>query len=105
MNASEYLRSLVGTTIPTLMGRSNTVLRVETDRVIVGTERSPTGQPVPIADVQAAIDLLERDGEVVIDVETVGYRSAFIGAVLATLPGAVVLSTSPPRVALRSTAR
>jgi hypothetical protein len=105
MNASEYLRSLVGTTIPTVTGKPNTVLKVEAARVIVGTEKSPTGQPVPIADVQAAMDLLERDGEVVIDVETVGYRSAFIGAVLATLPGAVVLSTSPPRVASRNTVR
>jgi hypothetical protein len=105
MDASEYLRSLVGRTIPTLTGRPNTVLNVEGADVIVGTQRSPTGQPVPIPDVQAAMDLLERDGEVVIDVETVGYRSAFIGAVLATLPGAVVLSTSPPRVALRNTAR
>jgi hypothetical protein len=31
--------------------------------------------------------MLARDGEVVIDVETVGYRSAFHGAVLATLLG------------------
>jgi hypothetical protein len=36
-----------------------------------------------------------------LDVETVGHRSAFIGAVLATLPGANVLPTSPPRIVLR----
>jgi hypothetical protein len=100
MDASEYLSSLVGRTITTLMGRPNTVLSVESDRVLVGTRRSPRGKPVPIADVQAAMDLLERNGEVVIDVETVGYRSAFIGAVLASLPGATT-SASPRAVRRR----
>jgi hypothetical protein len=99
MDASEYLRSLVGTTIPTLTGTPNNVLRVEAGRVIVGTGRSPKGQPVPIADVQAAMDLLERDGEVVIDVATVGYRSAFIGAVLASLPGTT--TSANPRTVKR----
>jgi hypothetical protein len=47
------------------------------------------------------MDMLEADGEVTIDVETVGYRSAFIGAVLLTIPGARALSTSPLRIALR----
>src|SRR4051812_48135760 len=88
MDASEYLRSLVGTTILTLTGKPNTVLRVEGAHVLVATQKSATGRPVPIADVQAAMDVLERDGEVVIDVETVGYRSAFVGAVLGSLPGA-----------------
>ena len=99
MNASDYLHSLVGTTILTLTGKPNMVLRVHVDRVIVRTERSPKGQPVPIADVQAAMDVLERDGEVVIDVKTVGYRSAFIGAVLASLPGAT--TSSRPSVVKR----
>jgi hypothetical protein len=54
---------------------------------------------VPIAQVQAAIDMLERTGELRSDVKTVGYRSAFIGAVLATLPDAVV-ATKPRRVRL-----
>lgn len=65
--------------------------------MIVGTERSPKGRPVSIADVQAAMELLEQDGEVMIDVETVGHRSAFIGAVLASLPGATTSGrTTPP---------
>jgi hypothetical protein len=59
MDASERLRSLVGTTIPTVTGKPNTVLGVEADRVIVRTERSPKERPVSIADVQAAMDLLE----------------------------------------------
>jgi hypothetical protein len=85
-DARSHLASLVGQEIKTLTGRSNRVLRIEGDDVVVATARSPNGQPVPIAWVQNALDLLERDGEVVIDVETVGYRSAFIGAVSATLP-------------------
>ena len=62
--------------------------------VIVGTDKSPTGKRVPIAEIQAAMDSLEQRGELEISVQTVGYRSAFIGAVLATVPGAIV-STRP----------
>lgn len=96
------MESLVGQTVPTIAGRPNTILAVDGENVIVATARSPNGQPVPIAWVQQAMDMLARDGEVTIDVETVGYRSAFIGAVLATLPGASVLPTSPPRLTLRA---
>jgi len=74
-------------------------------RPLAATAKSPRGKPVPIADVQAAMDMLASSVEIAIDVPTVGYRSAFIGAVLATLPGATVLPTSPPRVTLRSDVR
>jgi hypothetical protein len=97
VDAREHLASLVGQEIKTLTGRSNRVLGIEGDDVIVATARSPRGKPVPVAWVQNAIDLLERNREVVIDVETVGYRSAFIGAVLATLPGTRT-ALAPPRV-------
>jgi hypothetical protein len=53
----------------------------------VGTAKSPQGQWVNITDVQAARDTLRRRGHVAISVKEVGYRSAFIGAVLSTLPG------------------
>jgi hypothetical protein len=100
MDARQHLRGLVGQTIHTIARRRpNRVLAIRGDDVIVGTQKSPSGEPVPIADVQAAIDVLERNGEVRIDVKTVGHRSAFVGAVLATLPGAVVL-TDPGRVKL-----
>jgi hypothetical protein len=42
---------------------------------------------VPIRWVQDALDRLATDGEVEISVESVGYRSAFIGAVLSALEG------------------
>lgn len=98
-SARDHLQSLVGEEIRTVTGRSNSVLAVEDDVVIVGTSKPPNGQPVPLRWVQDAMDMLDRDGEVTIDVETVGYRSAFVGAVLSTLPGIVVLPTSPPRIA------
>ena len=101
MNARVHLQSLVGMEIKTVTGRSNRVLRIEGDEVIVATSRSPAGKAVPIKWVQDAMDMLASDGEVTIDVETVGYRSAFIGAVLLTIPGATVLGTSPPRIVLR----
>lgn len=98
MNARSYLASLVGEDVRTLSGRINRVLAIDEENVIVGTDRSPSGKRVSIAWVQSAMDQLERDGELTIDVATVGYRSAFIGAVLSTLPGAVALPTSPPRI-------
>ena len=51
----------------------------------MATTRSPAGQLVPIKWVQDALDRLAADGEVEISVESVGYRSAFIGAVLSSL--------------------
>jgi predicted RNA-binding protein with PUA-like domain len=99
VDARSHLASLVGRTIQTLSGAPNTVLRLEGDDVIVATRRSPQGQPVPIAWVQAALDRLARDGEVEISVASVGFRSAFVGAALAALPGART-AQNPPRVLL-----
>ena len=96
-DARQYLESLVGQTILTLTGKPNFILEVRGTDVIVGTAKSPKGQPVPIRWVQDAMDQLERGRELEINVQTVGYRSAFIGAVLATLPG-VVGCTRPRRV-------
>ena len=90
-NARAFLTGLVGKRLTTI-GRPqpNCILRIEGDVVIVATSRSPKGQPVPITWLQDAIDILERDGEVGINLSTVGHRSAFVGAVLRELPGAEV---------------
>lgn len=96
------IASLVGNTIPTLTGRPNRVLRIEGDHVIVGTSRSPHGQPVQISTVQSAIDQLYSMGNIAVTVETVGYRSAFIGAVLRQLPG-VRYTTNPREVWISGT--
>jgi hypothetical protein len=50
--ARALLKSLVGQQIQTITGRPNSVLGIQGDNVIVGTGRSPTGQPVPIKWVQ-----------------------------------------------------
>ena len=84
-DARRVLEGLVGKEIRTLTGRANTVLAVEGDSVRVATTRSPAGQLVPIRWVQDALDRLATDGEVEISVKSVGYRSAFIGAVLSAL--------------------
>src|SRR3712207_3211078 len=81
-DARQILEALIGETIHTLTGRPNTVLALEGDAVRVATTRSPQGALVPITWVQAALDRLASDGEVAISVESVGYRSAFVGAVL-----------------------
>ena len=99
-DARSLLESLVGQQITTLTGRPNTVLNLADADVLVSTDRSPDGTPVPIADVQSAIDNLLEAGEVEVHPRSLGYRSSFVCAVLLTLPGVVALSTSPPRIRL-----
>lgn len=96
-DAREVLLGLVDQPLATLGGRTNRIIAVHRTEVIVSTERSPEGRRVPIADVQDALELLMRDGEVTITPEVVGYRSAFVGAVLRTLPGTTT-AINPPRV-------
>src|ERR1700733_7505888 len=99
-DAREFLRSLLGKRLKTVTGRDNRIVGVEGDTVRVSTTRSPGGQDVPVAWVQDAIDRIEREREIEISVGSVGYRSAFIGAVLKELPAAQVIRSSPPRIRL-----
>jgi hypothetical protein len=92
--ARALLELLVGQPISTVTGRPNTVLRVEGDNVVVATNRSPTGQPVPIEWVQSGLDQLLERGEIEVSVPSLGHRSSFVGAVLLTLPGAVLIRTT-----------
>jgi hypothetical protein len=98
--ARTLLESLVGQPISTVTGRPNTVLRVEGDSVVVATSRSPTGQPVPIEWVQSGLEQLLETGEIEVSVPSLGHRSSFVGAVLLTLPDAVLVRTTPPRIRL-----
>jgi hypothetical protein len=97
--AGEVLRSLIGEEIPTITGKPNTVLAVQGRIALVGTGRSPQGQSVEISEVQLGMDKLRANGSVRIAVEELGHRSAFVGAVLSTLPGARVTG-SPATVFL-----
>lgn len=99
IDARQHLSLLVGKEIPTMTGKPNRVLEVRGANVVVGTTKSPEGQPVPIEWVQAAIDRLLDERELEINPQSVGYRSAFVGAVLLTLPG-VEGATNPRRVRL-----
>lgn len=97
----EVLQSLVGRTIQTATGAPNTVLGLTNGGVLVGTTRTPSGARVPIEWVQHGLDLLRRDGDVAIDTETLEHRSAFVAAVLLTLPGTRIEgSAAPPHVVL-----
>ncbi len=99
--AEAVLHDLIGQELHTLLGSSNTIEEVRGGYAKVVTGRSPDGQPVPVAEVQAALDQLRRDGSVICQPEYVGHRSAFIGAVLRTLPGTAV-RLKPPTVSLTS---
>jgi hypothetical protein len=75
-----FLESLAGRRLRTVTGRENWVLGCDAEAVRVWTARSPSGQAVPIMWVQEALDRLERYREIEISVQSVGYRSAYIGA-------------------------
>jgi hypothetical protein len=96
---STHLAGLVGRTLPTMTGKPNKIVRLDGGVVWVGTDTSPDGQPVDIAEVQDAANALYAKGELRIDVPTVGHRSAFVGAVLSTLSGTSIL-LNPRRIVL-----
>lgn len=102
-DARTLAAGLVGRTVTTVSGRTNVVLAIDGDDVIVGTERTPEGARVPLAMIEAGIDALSRDGTVTVDVETLGHRSAFVAAMLLTLPDTTLEPTTPPRILLAST--
>jgi hypothetical protein len=100
-SARQLLESLVGETVFTVTRRQpNRILRLEHDQVVVATQKSPGGMKVPIQMVQDGLDQLNRSGHIRVDVQTLGHRSAFVGAVLSRLPN-VEIETNPQRIRLR----
>jgi Family of unknown function (DUF6884) len=96
---------LIGRPLLTVTGRENRILEVDAAGVLVATGRSPTGQWVRISSIDKAVERIEREREIEGSVQSLGYRSAFIGAVLRELPGAEVLrGKSPPRIRLNAKA-
>lgn len=98
--AADLVRRLIGVELRTLTGNQNRILGVTPGDALVATDRSPAGSPVPITELQDALDLLIKNGFVVINPENVGFRSSFIGAVLRTIPG-VQVEKSPRNLTLR----
>jgi hypothetical protein len=101
-DARSYLQGLVGQTILTTTGKPNTIIAVRGDDVFVRTENTANpsvGEPVPIQWVQDAGDTLYDKRTIGTNTTEATHCSAFIGAVLSTLPGAVGLRR-PTRVEL-----
>jgi hypothetical protein len=88
LDARALLADLIGQPLWTISGRPNEILELRDRDVVVATDRSPAGKSLPVASVQQALDRIQVTGELLIDPLSVGYRSAFIGAVLRTLPNA-----------------
>jgi len=84
-----------------ITGKPNTIVAVRGDDVFVRTDRTqdPAGERVPVRWVQDAADTLFANGRIGINTDEATHRSAFIGAVLSTLPGAIGLRR-PTRVEL-----
>lgn len=62
-DTTAFLRSLEGRPLRTVTGRQNRILDVQGDTVLVWTSRSPSGQPVPVAWFQDALDRLIKEGD------------------------------------------
>ncbi len=91
IDARKYLFALKGRTLYTLgQGKPNEIVKIDRKVVTVGTEKSPEGTALQIEKVQEAFDRLRKDGKVEVSAKSLGPRSGFIGAVLATVPGAEV---------------
>jgi hypothetical protein len=101
--ATSLLRRLIGAQLRKVNGRENIILAVAPPDVIVAPRRSETGQPVPISDVESALDMLRTTGSVTITPKSAGDHNAFIGAVLLTLPGAVISGGRPLVITLDPT--
>jgi hypothetical protein len=102
-SAEEMLRSLIGEEIRTISGAPNMVMAVHDRTALVGANRSPQGQTVEISDIRHGMDKLKARRTVRITDEELGHHSAFVGAVLATLPG-VRATANPATVALSTAA-
>ena len=102
-NIEDHARLLVGSSVFTLAeGRENRVLAVDHGGVTVGTDKSPDGERVPLDDLRNAATRLFRDGEVQVSVASLGHRSSFLGAFLATLSN-VETATDPLRLMVTAT--
>ncbi|WP_062378869.1 HNH endonuclease [Demequina pelophila] len=93
--AEEIARSLVGVAMRTASGRPNTIQSVSDGRAVVATGKSPEGTVVDLDGLETALARLRADGRVVLATPVVGYRSAFVGAVLLTLPGVGIVGSAP----------
>ncbi|MGI5502739.1 hypothetical protein [Lentzea sp. CA-135723] len=98
-DALALLRSLIGDPVTTATGRVNTIVEVNQKQVRVTTEKSPEGQWVDVRDVEAGLAKLYEQGSVLVNVEELGHRSSFVGAVLLTIPG-TTLALSPVVITL-----
>jgi hypothetical protein len=98
--ARDILEGLVGKEIRTVTGVANRVLSIGASTVLVATNRSPEGAPVPVEWVENGLELLFQNGEVTVDTDVLEHRSAFVAAVLLTLPGTSVVGAAPPRIVL-----
>ncbi|MFC5819466.1 hypothetical protein [Nonomuraea harbinensis] len=100
-SAPDLLRRLLGREITTLKGGRSRIIDIRPPYVLVATERSPKGEQILIADVEVALEDLRARGRVQIHPTEVGDYSAFIEALLLTLPGVEAIDGTPPVIAVR----
>lgn len=93
-----YMETLIGQTLSTPVDQEpNWILGFEGSRVRVATQRNEQGGLVPVSLIQNTVNRMFEGDEVIFNPRT---RSAFLGAVLRTMPDVEVL-TGPRRARLR----
>jgi hypothetical protein len=100
VDVNGLLGPLVGRELHTVTGNRNRVLAVNEDQVLVATDRSPDGKPVPVDWITNAVARVENGEALELTVAALGYRSSFVGAVLLALPGVRLVKKTPPTVQL-----
>ncbi|MEJ7750942.1 MAG: hypothetical protein WKF32_05790 [Thermoleophilaceae bacterium] len=90
---------LVGRPVQTYVGLEVRIARVEDGTIVVANDRGGECARVALADVQAGLDQLAAEGEVVVAFGVLGPWATFVAAMLAEVEG-VVYGDAPARVML-----
>jgi hypothetical protein len=102
LDAMAILLALHGQTIKTATGQDNVILDVNSQRVLVGTKRSPHGKPVPVADVQNGLNILSANGSTEVTAAALGHRGSFVAAVLLTQRNVRLIGSAPAVLVMTS---
>jgi hypothetical protein len=98
-DAHTLVAALVGRRVCTYVGLKIRIARVEDGTIVVANDRGGECARVALADVQAGLDQLAAEGEVVVAFGVLGPWATFVAAMLAEVEG-VVYGDAPARVML-----
>jgi hypothetical protein len=82
------LKPYEGRTIKTYKGKPNRIIDIENESVLVGTMKSPSGEPVVVDDIRESLERLLEEGQVMYKgAAPRSNRDSFVVAFLLSLDG------------------